>query len=170
MAEANRSKQEVDPNLKYLVRVANTDLEGGKMVLYGLRKIKGINTMFANAVCVVAGVDPCKKSGYLTDEEVSRLNQAIASPLAKGIPVWMVNRRKDPETGEDLHTITGDLQFCRENDIKMMKKMKCYKGVRHSFGLPVRGQSTKSKHRKTKSRGKGGLGVRVGAAAKSQKK
>ena len=161
MAEANRSKQEADPNLKYLVRVANTDLEGGKMVLYGLRKIRGINTMFANAVCVVAGVDPCKKAGYLTDEEVSRLNQAIASPLAKGIPVWMVNRRKDPETGEDMHTITGDLQFYRENDIKMMKKIKCYKGVRHIFNLPCRGQRTKSNFRKTKSKGKSAIGVRL---------
>ena len=59
----------------------------------------------------------------------------------------MVNRRKDIETGEDRHLVGVDLKFMQEQDIKRMIKIKSYKGVRHMFGLPVRGQRTRSSFR-----------------------
>ncbi|MDD5650977.1 MAG: 30S ribosomal protein S13, partial [Candidatus Nanoarchaeia archaeon] len=63
------------------------------------------------------------------------------------------NRRKDPETGEDQHVISTDLKMKKDFDIKMMRKMKSYKGMRHSFGLPVRGQRTRAHFRHGKSLG-----------------
>ena len=51
----------------------------------------------------------------------------------------------------------GDLDFTVDNDLKRMKMIKCYRGMRHAFGLPVRGQRTKSNFRKNK--GKASLGV-----------
>ena len=44
------------------------------------------------------------------------------------------------------------LSFTQDNDIKMMKKIKSYKGVRHILGQPVRGQRTKSNFRKNKGK------------------
>ena len=146
-------------NFKYIVRVANTDLDGNKKIGFALRKVKGVNYSIANAVCRIANIDHGKKTGYLSDAEIAKLSGVISDPVKAGMPVWMFNRRKDPETGKDSHLILGDLQFAKENDIKMMQKMKSYRGSRHATGLPSRGQRTKSNFRKSKSRGKGSIGV-----------
>ena len=160
MAEEKQAKpEEKDENFKYIVRVANTDLDGNKPIAFAMKKIKGISYSLASAVCSVAGVEKSKKSGNLEDSELAKIAEVISNPSKFGFPIWVFNRRKDPETGRDMHLLGGDLQFAKENDIKMMKKIKCYKGMRHSVGLPVRGQRTKSNFRKTKSRGKGSLGV-----------
>jgi len=141
--------------LRYLIRLVNTDLDGKKPVLFALRKIRGVGTMFANAVCKVTKIDPTKRLGYLSDEEIKKLETTILNPV--DFPPWLFNRRKDFETGKDLHIAATELQIAKENDIKLLKKIKCYKGVRHMYGLPVRGQNTRSNFRKNK--GKAKLGV-----------
>ena len=65
----------------------------------------------------------------------------------------MLNRRKDIETGEDKHLLGSDLKLRKEFDLKRMKNIRSYKGVRHALGLPVRGQSTRSHFHKGKSLG-----------------
>lgn len=147
MAE-EESKQE----LKYFVRIANTDLDGNKYISHSLTKIKGVSFMFSNAICRCANIEKIKKTGYLSDEEVTRIDEVIKTPSKFGIPLWLFNRKKDPEDGEDKHVIGSILTFRQDNDIKMMKKVKSYKGVRHSLGLPVRGQRTKSNFRKNKGK------------------
>lgn len=154
-------------NFQHLVRVANTDLDGRKMIRIALRKIKGINYQFANMVCAVAGVPKNTQTGVLTNDQVEKLTSVIENPLAFDVPNWLFNRRRDPETGEDGHVITSDLAFAKENDLKRMKKTKSYKGVRHAKGLPVRGQQTKSNFRRTKAKGKSVIGVKKRAGAKS---
>lgn len=149
--------------LRHLVRIADTDLDGKKTLLYALARIKGIGVPFANAVCKLAGVDPFRRTGSLQDEDVKKLEKVITDPLTEGMTPWLLNRRKDFETGEDKHIITGDLIFNVENDIKFMKKIKSYKGVRHIFGLPVRGQRTRSKFRKNKGKV---VGVKLSKGAK----
>ncbi|HSU73284.1 MAG TPA: 30S ribosomal protein S13 [Candidatus Binatia bacterium] len=137
-------------NLRHIVRIANTDLKGTKHILYALADIKGVGVMYANAVCAVAGTDTRRKVGSLTDEEVRRMDEIIKNPLKFGIPEWLLDRRKDPETGIDKHVVTNDLVFVQENDVKMMKKMKSWKGIRHILDLPVRGQRVRSNFRKNK--------------------
>ncbi|MBN2142542.1 30S ribosomal protein S13 [Candidatus Woesearchaeota archaeon] len=149
-----------EKELRHLVRILNTDVKGEKHILYALTKIKGVSVMFANAVLRKAGVDPQKKAGYLEAKEVAAIENLIQKPLNAGIPDWLLNRRKDLETGEDMHLITSSLDFTHEMDLKRMKKTKSYKGMRHQWGLPVRGQKTKSNFRKNK--GKGSLGVKKG--------
>ena len=144
-----------DKDFRHLVRVMNTDLDGRKQVLYALTK--GIRYMLANAVCRKANVPLDKKAGYLNDDEVKALDQVLSDFRKAGIPDWMLNRRKDYESGLDKHLFSGILDFTREMDIKRMKKTKSYKGLRHQWGLPVRGQRTKSNFRRNK--GKGSLGV-----------
>jgi small subunit ribosomal protein S13 len=157
-------EKNAEKDFKHLVRIANTDVDGKKQIVQALLKIKGIGFMYSNAICTVASIDKRAKAGYLTDEQVNKLTEVILNPTSNSIPSWMFNRRKDVETGEDKHLITADLDFTKGNDIKMMKKIRSYKGVRHSFGLPVRGQRTKANFRKNK--GKVSLGVqrkKVGA-------
>ena len=66
------------------------------------------------------------------------------------IPDYMKNRRLDRETGKTAHLYGTDLDIARDFDIKRLKKIKAYKGIRHAAGQPVRGQRTKSHFRKNK--------------------
>src|SRR3989344_2496043 len=164
--------EQTPQNIKHLVRVANTDLDGFKPVYHALLRIKGVAVPFANMVCFLAKVDKNIKMGLLPDSEIQKLNDVIANPLKYGAPIWMLNRRKDYDTNEDRHVITGDLIFVIDNDVKRLKKIKAYRGVRHTLGQPTRGQRTRSNFRKNK--GKVRLGVQrkkatAPAAAKDAK-
>jgi len=150
--------------IKDLVRIANTDMNGAKNIVYALNNVKGVGIMLAHAIVKMSGISMTKKAGELTEQELNKIESAIKDPMSIGIPAWMVNRRKDPETGKDIHMTTADLTYSVENDIKMMKKIKSYKGVRHTLGGPVRGQKTRSNFRKNKGKV---LGVRRAPAAKA---
>ena len=138
--------------LKYIVRIAQTDVDGKKPIVYAMTKIKGVSFMCANAICKIAGVDETIKAGALTEEQTKKLDEIARNLSKSGLPVWMLNRRKDPETGEDNHLITSNLKFIKDNDIKMMKKIRSYRGVRHMSGLPTRGQKTRSNFRRNKGK------------------
>jgi small subunit ribosomal protein S13 len=133
---------------KLLVRVGSVDIDGNKRLSYALKKIKGISFSFSNAVCQVSGIDKFKKVGDCSDDEIKKLNDIFANPAKYKIPSWMYNRQKDYETGENKHILSGDLDFIKSNDIRRLKKIKCYRGIRHSSGLPCRGQRTKGNFRK----------------------
>ncbi len=134
---------------KHLVRILNTDIKGEKNVSYGLRRIKGVGFNFANAICNKIDLDKTKKSGDLTDEEVKKIEDVIKNPSKYDFPSWLLNRRKDYVTGEDKHVTVVDLKLENDFDLKRLQKIKSYRGLRLSWGLPVRGQKTKSNFRKS---------------------
>ena len=136
--------------MESLVRIASTDIEGDKTVYVGLTKIKGVSWMMSNAVCQVLGIDKNKKIGELTQDEIKKIEAFLQNPK---LPSWMLNRRKDRQTGKDMHLIGTKLELTKEFDIRRLKKIKAYRGVRHAMGLPVRGQRTKSHFRKGKTVG-----------------
>ncbi len=146
------SSRPVDPNLKHLVRIVNTDIKGEKSVLMGLTEIKGVGRNFSNMICNLCQIDKNKKAGYLTQQEVERLDHAINHPQDVGAPEWMFNRKKDYETGDDKHLVKGELDFVKSNDIERLQMIKSYRGSRHAGGLPVRGQKTRSNFRKNKGK------------------
>lgn len=150
--------------LKYLVRIANTDLTGSKPIAYALLNIRGVGFSYANMACTLAEVNPMKKAGALSDKEVSALESVITNPTKFNVPTWMFNRQKDMETGDDMHIIGPTIKFVQDNDVRLMKKIRCYKGMRHAAGLPVRGQRTRSNFRKNKGKT---VGVMKTAAAKA---
>jgi small subunit ribosomal protein S13 len=156
--EPKKEFVEVKKDYRHIVRVANTDLDGSKPVYHALNKIKGVSFMFANALCKISNIDRYKKAGQLNEAEIKKINELLLEPSKYGFPVWMLNRRKDVETGDDMHLLGADLTFQVDNDIKLMKKIRSYKGVRHMLGQPVRGQSTKSNFRNKRGK-KGSLGV-----------
>jgi len=127
---------------RYVVRLANTDLDGSLPLVYGLAGIKGVGFNTALAILRVAGINPWKLTGELSDEEIRKIESILVDPLSNGIPGWMLNRRKDYETGLDLHLIGSDLIFKARQDIEREIKIKSWRGIRHSLGLKVRGQRT----------------------------
>jgi len=146
------TEQKVNENFRHIVRINNTDLKGEKKIGHQLTKIKGIGFMFANFVCHAAKIDTEKKAGDLSDEEIKKIDEIIKDPLKYNVPDWMINRRKEIETGEKRHLTTSDLTFAVETDIRRMRKIKTYKGMRHSIGQPVRGQRTRSNFRRNKGK------------------
>jgi small subunit ribosomal protein S13 len=148
----SEKKHDNQQGTKHIIRVVNTDIEGNKKVLYSMRKIKGIGIMFANAILSVANVDKNKKAGNLNEAEITRIEEAIRDPAKFKIPTWLLNRRKDYESGEDKHLFTSDMKFTQENDVKRLKKIKTLRGFRHAWGLPLRGQKTKSNFRRNKGK------------------
>ena len=141
-----------EQEFKHIVRVMNTDLKGEKPIAQALLRIRGVGVSISNAVCSKAKLSRRARTGDLSDAQIQQLNSILSNPQEYNIPSWMFNRRRDPETGEDRHVITGDLKYSQENDIRQLKKIKAYRGMRHAFGLPVRGQRTKSNF--TKNKGK----------------
>jgi len=161
------SEQKFPPGFKHIVRVANVDLPGAKIIRFALTNIKGVGINFADAVCIVAKVDRKEPAGNLSDNEVQKLNEVVNNPKQHGIPEWMFNRKKDDESGENKHVLTGTLNYVHENDLKRLKKIKTLRGVRHQKGLPVRGQRTRSNFRKSKGKVVGVTKKQVQPAAKA---
>ncbi|HLC47176.1 MAG TPA: 30S ribosomal protein S13 [Candidatus Nanoarchaeia archaeon] len=143
---------EQSKDFKHLVRIANTDIDGNKTVQDAMRRIKGVSFMYANMICTLASLDRHAKIGDMNDSALEKIEDALRNPVKYGAPAWMLNRRRDYESGEDMHVLTADIDFFKSNDLKRMKMIKCYKGIRHMEGLPVRGQSTKSNFRKNKGK------------------
>lgn len=153
-------------DVKHLIRVANTDIIGTKPLLYGMTRIKGVAIQLSNAVCRLTKLDPTMKIGSLSEAQVKKITDILTDPIKAGIPRWMLNRRKDPETGANRHMLGTKLKLIVDDDIKMLKKIRCYRGIRHMFKLPTRGQRTKSNFRPNK--GKTSLGVKTKSKSKGR--
>ena len=145
-------KTEEEKYKERIVRILDKDIEGGMKIYAGLTKIKGISWSMANAICKRLKIDKNRKIGSLTDAEVKKILDFIKNPE---IPEFIFNRRLDFETGKKRYLTGTGLELQKEFDIKRLKKIKSYRGIRHSAGLPVRGQRTKSNFRKNKRKGAG---------------
>ncbi|NOZ81582.1 MAG: 30S ribosomal protein S13 [Candidatus Micrarchaeota archaeon] len=139
--------------IRGVVRVLETTLDGHKKIQVALLRIKGIGQSLAPVIPRVAGIDPSRKIGSLSDEEIEKLEDVMRNPAKYGIPSHLFNRRRDPETGEDKHLVESDLTIRHRADIDFLKKIRCYRGIRHELGLPVRGQRTRSSFRKGRTVG-----------------
>ena len=143
-----------EQKFQHLVRIYSTDLQGSMKLKVALTKIKGISHRFSSALIRAVGVDENLRAGFLTNEMIENIEEALSDPLSAGIPEWMLNRKKDPETGESTQLLESDLLLQKRTDIDRMIKKRTWRGFRHSRGLKVRGQRTKSTGRRS-----GALGV-----------
>ena len=133
-----------ETQFRYIVRIAGTDIDGKLKLPYGLAVIKGIGYTTALSIIRMLGLDPDKRVGFLTDQEVKRIEDAVSQMDKIGLPSWLYNRRKDYETGEDRHLIGADLLFHARRDIEREIRIGSWRGVRHKAGLKVRGQRTRT--------------------------
>jgi len=144
--EGNEKKNKTE-SFKHLVRISGTVLDGNKDVARALTQIRGIGPQISKSLVRILGFEKGRKLGTLTDEEVDKIEKTINN-LDKYIPNWALNRKKDNKTGKDIHLIGPDLDLAVREDINRLKRIKCYRGIRHSLGLPVRGQRTRTSFRK----------------------
>ena len=129
---------------KVFFRKLRSQIDGNAKIEYGLTQVRGIGMRFAQAIVIVSGLDSNIRIGAIQEKDLNRIEEIILNPIKYNIPAWMLNRKKDLRTGEDLHVIGNQLEISVKRDIDRMKRIKSYKGVRHHLRLKVRGQKTKS--------------------------
>jgi small subunit ribosomal protein S13 len=139
--------------VKEIVRLLGTDLDGSKPLLHALRGVKGIGHTMAKVVCELSGLDPKTKLGSLSERQIKKLEDIIKNPVKYGAPAWVVNRRRDLLTGRDKHLVATELVIQQRMDVKRYMDLRTYRGLRHMYGLPVRGQRTRSSFRKGRTVG-----------------
>ena len=111
-----------------MARLAGVDLPRDKRVEIGLTYIYGIGRTTSNKILAEAKVDPNTRVRDLTDEEVARIKDVMDATC----------------------TVEGDLRREVAMNIKRLQEIGCYRGIRHSKGLLVRGQNTKNNARTRK--------------------
>ena len=111
-----------------MARIAGVDLPRDKRVEIGLTYIYGIGLTSSKRILADAGVDPDTRVRDLTDEEVKKISNVI----------------------DDTQLVEGDLRRETQLNLKRLREINCYRGIRHRKSLPSRGQKTKTNARTCK--------------------
>ncbi|SDJ44534.1 SSU ribosomal protein S13P [Halovenus aranensis] len=157
MSEQQPENADEDDDIRYFVRIGQSDLDGTKSVERSLTELEGIGHRAARVITDKAGVDRTATFGALDDDTIDEIVDLVEG-FADEVPDWLANHRNDFFDGETTHEIGNELELTRQQDINRMKMIDSYKGVRHKRGQKVRGQRTKST-----GRTEGTIGVNVEA-------
>lgn len=109
-------------------RLLGVDIPNDRPTVVALTYLYGVGRKSARELCHQAGVDPQRKARELADDELSRLAVLL----------------------ERDYTVEGPLRRQFQQDINRLRDIKCYRGIRHRLGLPVRGQRTRTNARTRK--------------------
>ena len=109
-------------------RLLGVDLPNDKPTVISLQYLYGVGKNVSRELCHKAGIDPQKQARDLQEDEVSRLAALL----------------------ERDYTVEGPLRRLVGQNIARLKEIKCYRGLRHRLGLPVRGQRTRTNARTRK--------------------
>ena len=142
---AEQKQEEKKKEIFSIVRIMQTDIPGNKKILTGLTYLKGVSWSVSNAVCKKLNLNPDKKISELDESEIKKITEFLKDP--KDMPDFLMNRRNDFETGEDSHLTGTSLEMKKEFDVRRLKKIRSYRGLRHALGQPSRGQRTRSHFR-----------------------
>lgn len=154
MADEKENRTE----FREILRIADRDVAGNLPVFYAISRVRGVGFMLANAIVNALNINKDMKIGNLSAEDIKKIEDAMRNPHKYNIPAWLYNRRKDIEDGEDKHLISSDLELAKKFDIRRLRKIKCYRGMRHARGdkklkVRVRGQRTRTTGRTGKTIG-----------------
>jgi small subunit ribosomal protein S13 len=152
---STEEQEEADEDIRYFVRIGQTDLDGTKTVERALIEMDGIGRRAARLIADRAAVDRNATLGRLDDDTIDQVVDIVEN-FDEFAPDWLTNRRKDFYTGETGHLIGNDVELSRDQDINRMRMIRSYKGIRHERGQKVRGQRTKST-----GRTEGTIGVNI---------
>eukprot|EP00735_Rhodelphis_limneticus_P005774 TRINITY_DN1777_c0_g1::TRINITY_DN1777_c0_g1_i1::g.25143::m.25143 TRINITY_DN1777_c0_g1::TRINITY_DN1777_c0_g1_i1::g.25143 ORF type:complete len:169 (-),score=60.64,sp/Q8ISP0/RS18_BRABE/77.12/3e-84,Ribosomal_S13/PF00416.17/8.3e-38,DUF3240/PF11582.3/0.0076,EF-hand_8/PF13833.1/0.54,EF-hand_8/PF13833.1/1e+03 TRINITY_DN1777_c0_g1_i1:79-546(-) len=137
----------------HILRMLNTNIDGKQKIQYALTSIKGCGRRFSNIVIKKADVDLSKRAGELTEEEIERVVTIIQNPRQFKIPDWFLNRQKDIRDGKFGQITANNLDFKLRDDLDRLRKIRATRGLRHMWGLRVRGQHTKTTGRRGRTVG-----------------
>ncbi|KAF4567684.1 hypothetical protein EYR40_006688 [Pleurotus pulmonarius] len=136
---------------QHILRLLNTNVDGKRKVMYALTEIKGVGRRYANLVCKKADVDLNKRAGELNSDELERIVTIIQNPTQFKIPTWFLNRQKDIVDGKNSQILSNGVDSKLRDDLERLKKIRAHRGLRHFWGLRVRGQHTKTTGRRGKT-------------------
>eukprot|EP00029_Vermamoeba_vermiformis_P008147 TRINITY_DN372_c0_g1_i2.p1 TRINITY_DN372_c0_g1~~TRINITY_DN372_c0_g1_i2.p1 ORF type:complete len:160 (-),score=58.43 TRINITY_DN372_c0_g1_i2:45-524(-) len=142
-----------EKEFQHILRILNSNIDGRQKIMYALTSVKGIGRRFANIVCKKAEVDLNKRAGELKAEEIDRIVKIIQNPKDYKIPNWFLNRQKDHRDGTYGHIVANAVDTKLREDIERLKKIRCHRGMRHWWGVRVRGQHTKTTGRRGRTVG-----------------
>lgn len=137
-----------------------------------MTKIKGVGRRYSNLVCKKADIDTNKRGGWtqfcgyysiasanistageLTSEELERIVTIIQNPTQYKIPSWFLNRQRDIVDGKDSQILANGVDSKLRDDLERLKKIRAHRGLRHYWGLRVRGQHSKTTGRRGRTVG-----------------
>merc|ERR1711922_38309 len=133
--------------------MGNTNIDGRTKIMYAMTSIKGCGRRFSNLVLKKADIDLTKRAGELSEEEVERVITIMQNPRQYKIPDWFLNRKKDIKDGKYSQVLANSLDNKWREDLERLKKIRAHRGLRHYWGLRVRGQHTKTTGRKGRTVG-----------------
>ncbi|OLL26529.1 40S ribosomal protein S18 [Neolecta irregularis DAH-3] len=140
-------------SFQHILRLLNTNVDGKQKVMYALTQIKGVGRRYSNVICKKADVDLNKRAGELTVEELERIVTIMQNPLQYKIPKWMLNRQRDIIDGKNSQILANAIDGKFREDLERLKKIRNHRGLRHFWGLRVRGQHTKTTGRRGRTVG-----------------
>ncbi|MDG1525793.1 MAG: 30S ribosomal protein S13 [Candidatus Thalassarchaeaceae archaeon] len=143
---AKIDEKELGADFNYIIRLADSDVDGLSRIGMGLTSVKGVGVRTALQICKIAGIDKDKLGGHLTDAEQEKIRKAI-DVYPEQVPLWMLNRQRDIETGDELHLFSMEVSMTQGDDIARLRSTKAYRGLRHAARKRVRGQRTRSNGR-----------------------
>mmetsp|Transcript_23149 Transcript_23149/g.69499 ORF Transcript_23149/g.69499 Transcript_23149/m.69499 type:complete len:156 (+) Transcript_23149:36-503(+) len=131
-------------NFQHILRVMNTNLKGREKVMYAMTNIRGVGRRYSNLCCKRAEIDLNRRAGEMSEDEVKRLVTVISNPRQFKVPDWFLNRQKDAKDGKWLQAVSNILDNKLREDLERLKKIRSHRGIRHYWGVRVRGQHTKT--------------------------
>jgi small subunit ribosomal protein S18e len=158
--------------VQFILRLLNTNVDGKQKIMYALTKIKGVGRRYSNLVCKKADVDLNKRYGHclaggcqkreligipsageITTEELERIVTIIQNPTQYKIPEWFLNRQRDIVDGKNYQVLANSMESKLREDLERLKKIRAHRGLRHYWGLRVRGQHSKTTGRRGRTVG-----------------
>merc|ERR1712226_1064513 len=106
--------------------------------------IRGIGRRISNIICKKCDIDLNKRAGELTTDEINKIVAVISNPLQFKIPSWMLNKQRDTKDGKTSQKFANFLDQALREDMERMKRVRNHRGLRHYWGIRVRGQHTKT--------------------------
>ena len=125
---------ELGDDFAYILRMADSDVDGLRPIAIGLTSIKGVGMRTSQQICRLAGINGKTLGGHLSEEEQDSLRSAI-DDYATTVPWLLVNRQRDLGTNEHAHIVAMEVKMTRDDDISRMAGIKAYRGMRHRLSL-----------------------------------
>ncbi|CAO3630218.1 unnamed protein product [Mucor hiemalis] len=140
-------------HFQHIIRLLNTNVDGRVNIQIALTSVKGVGRRFSNIACKKADIDLNKRAGELSSEELERIVTILQNPAQYKIPAWFLNRQKDIVDGKSSQVISNVLDTKYRDDLERLKKIRAHCGLRHYWGVRVRGQHTKTTGRRGRTVG-----------------
>ncbi|XP_042862049.1 40S ribosomal protein S18 isoform X3 [Penaeus japonicus] len=143
----------VPEKFQHILRLMNTNIDGRRKVMFAMTSIRGVGRRYSNIVLKKADIDQFKRAGEMTEEEVEKIVTIMSNPRQYKIPDWFLNRQKDIKDGKYGQVMSNNLDTKLREDLERLKKIRAHRGLRHYWGLRVRGQHTKTTGRRGRTVG-----------------